>query len=124
MKHLYSATTFVFFTFLAFPSVGQEDRRISGTFENSGFDEFVRQVESQTPYYFDFYPARFDSLKGTGQFVNADLSGILDSLFLYSDYHYFVDPDDKVFVTRGRQIRTEFPVGFFDIRPPQGDLDI
>lgn len=124
MKHLYFATTFVFFTFLAFPSVGQEGRHISGTFENSGFDEFVRQVESQTPYYFYYDPARFDSLTVTGEFVNADLSVILDSLFLYSDYHYFVDPNDKVFVTRGREIRTEFPVGFFDIRPAPGDFDI
>ena len=124
MKHLYFAATFAYCVFLFFPSAGQEVRRISGTFENSGFDEFVRKVESQTPYYFYYDSAQFDSLTVTAEFVDADLAVILDSLFRYTDYHYIVDPDDKVFVTRGREIRTEFPVGFFDVRPPEGDFDI
>src|SRR5690606_32553242 len=107
MKCIYCAAAFIL-TILAFPSVGQKSRVITGNFQGVAFDEFIRQVESQTPYYFYYDPAQFDSLTVTAELANEDLPVVLDSIFLYTDYHYFVSPEDKVFLTRGREIRTEF----------------
>jgi hypothetical protein len=104
--------------------LAQEFHRILGEFQQTPFAEFVKTVEEQTPHYIYYDTKEFDSLTVTGTFREVDLGVVFDSLFQYTDYHYFADPSGKIYLTRGREIRAELPVGFFDVRPVQGEFDV
>lgn len=123
MKQVYRTIKIILLLLIALPAAGQNVQRISGTFQQADFDDFISAVESQTSYFFYYDSTRFDSLTVTGEFTAVELPVVLDSLFQYTDYHYFID-DERVFLTRGREIRLELPVGFFDVRPNQGNFDV
>src|SRR5690606_5665558 len=123
MKQIYRTLFIISLLLPGLSTLAQEFHRIRGEFRQTTFADFVRQVEAQTPHYIYYDPKEFDSLTVTGTFQDADLAVVFDSLFQYTDYHYFADPSGKIYLTRGREIRTELPVGFFDVRPVQGDFD-
>lgn len=124
MKQIYRTLLIVALIFPGVTALAQEFHRIRGEFSQTPFSDFVRQVEAQTPHYIYYDAEEFDSLTVTGTFHDVDLAVVFDSLFQYTDYHYFGDPSGKIFLTRGREIRAELPVGFFDVRPIQGDFDV
>lgn len=124
MKHIYRTLVIVTLLLPGATALAQEFHRISGEFSQSPFADFVQRVEAQTPYHIYYDPKEFDSLKVTGTFHGVDLGVVFDSLFQYTDYHYFADPSGKIYLTRGREIRAELPVGFFDVRPVQGEFDV
>ncbi|WP_144914583.1 TonB-dependent receptor [Mucilaginibacter frigoritolerans] len=84
---------------------------ISGDFHQATITQFVNDIESKSNYHFYYDPAGFDSLKITLQVNNKPLETILDMAFSNTDFHYAID-ENKVFLTKGRQIKTELAPGF------------
>ncbi|WP_266363998.1 TonB-dependent receptor [Tellurirhabdus rosea] len=87
---------------------------ISGRFERLPFGQFAERIEQQSPYRFFFNPKETDSLTVT---VNADhqpLPALLKLVFAGTDFQFAIDARQRVFVTKGRSIRTDLPIGFFD----------
>jgi CarboxypepD_reg-like domain/TonB-dependent Receptor Plug Domain len=124
MKQIYNAVFVFSLLSLAMPAVGQTTEPVSGNFEQAKFDDFIKAVESQTSYHFYYDRRQFDSLKITANYERVDISTVFDTLFRYTDYHYLIDSASHIFLTKGHEIRTELPVGFFDKQPDQRDFDV
>lgn len=88
--------------------------------KNSRFSQFATEAESQTSYKIYFSPSQVDSLSVNIQASGQPLTVVLDTLFSGTDYHYAIY-DNKIFITKGRHLHTELPVGFFDHNVAQKD---
>jgi len=73
--------------------------------------QFVNELESKSGYHFYYDPIPFDSLKITLQADQKPLETILDMAFKSTDFHYAI-VQQEVFLTKGRQIKTELAPGF------------
>ncbi|QHV99574.1 TonB-dependent receptor [Spirosoma endbachense] len=91
----------------------QADKPISGDFTNLRFEQFAKQIESQTPYCFFYNPSDIDSLIVNVQATNQPLRAILRQLFEGSKYFFAIDQNQRVYITFDRPIQTELPVGYF-----------
>lgn len=103
-KHIILSVFFLAGTFCA---VGQQSPGISGEFSDLSFEQFARKVESQSRYHFFFNPAQTDSLRINFSASAVALKDILDKLFTHTDFHYAIDEDNEVFITRTFRIRTD-----------------
>ena len=126
MKHFYLAILISFATVLATtPSWGQDrENLISGDFQELKFSDFIQRVEAQTSYFFYFDKTQFDSLTVSFKAEQQTLKAILDSLFTDTKFYHLISKSGKVYLTKGREIRDELPVGFFDSKAGQEDFDI
>src|SRR5882757_9732313 len=82
---------------------------ISGDFQNLDFPQFARKIQSLTPYHFYFNPAQLDSLRIHCSVNNKTLPQVLDQVLTGTPFHYSIDGDNHVFITRGLTIRTDLP---------------
>ncbi|MGN6248790.1 MAG: TonB-dependent receptor [Ginsengibacter sp.] len=107
----------VFFVVLLFCSVGsyaqQNDNLVTGNFQNANFNEFVRRVEAQTNFHFYYEPSQFDSITINISVKDAHLPSILDRIFNNTQWHYTIDKDNNVFITKGFSLAANLPYGFF-----------
>lgn len=85
---------------------------IQGSFKNLTFSQFVARIESQTNYRF-YYKGEADSLVVNLEAVSMSLASVLDTLLSGTEYQYGIH-ENKVFITKGRPIHTQLPVGFFE----------
>ena len=92
----------------------EHDNLITGNFQNATFNEFVKKVEVQTDFHFYYEAAQFDSLAITLSVKEAHLPSVLDRVFANTNWHYIVDKNNNVFITRGFEIAAELPYGFFN----------
>ncbi|MEX2232301.1 MAG: TonB-dependent receptor [Cyclobacteriaceae bacterium] len=77
------------------------------------FDDVVETIEKQSPYRF-FYDKRWtDSLSVNIRAERKAIGEILEEIFRGTVFHFAVDPDYSIFITRERQILAELPPGFF-----------
>ncbi len=91
---------------------GQEKaQQISVDFLNVSFDLFIGDLERQTGYTFFYDPERFDSLQVTMQARNQPLHSVLSALFKDTDFHFSIDPSNRVFITQKTPIITRLPSG-------------
>jgi hypothetical protein len=96
----------------------QVDRKvISVDFQQATVAQFVNDLQSKTGFRFYYDPASFDSLRVTLQVTSKPLETILDMAFSNSDYHYAITNAQQVFLTRGREIKTQLAAGFFNAAP-------
>ncbi len=86
---------------------------ISGTYDEWDFDAFARVIEAAYPYHFYYNPAQTDSICIHLTAQNQTLEQILNRIFQGTSYHYSIDAEGQVFVTKGLQIRMDLPEGFF-----------
>jgi hypothetical protein len=108
---------FCSFTLLLFSlnSFAQDrDNLISGNFHEITFHEFVEKVEAQTDFHFYYDPSQFDSLTITLAVSNAHLQAVLDKIFNYTKWHYTIDKDNQVFISKGFSLSANLPYGFFN----------
>jgi len=84
---------------------------ISVNFQKVTIGQFVNELESKSGYHFYYDPIPFDSLKITLQVDEKPLETILDMAFKSTDFHYAI-VQQEVFLTKGRQIKTELASGF------------
>jgi hypothetical protein len=95
-------------------SFGQErENLITGNFHEVTFNEFVQKIEAQTDYHFFYEPSQFDSISITISVSNAHLQSVLDKIFSNTNWHYFIDKENHVFVTKGFVLSANLPYGFF-----------
>lgn len=99
--------------FCAGTVAAQDSPRISGTFNESKFEEFVTELERQTSFHFFYKREWTDSLRITLTAANERLEKVLDQAFAETDLHYGID-ENSVYVVKGRQLLTDLPVDFFN----------
>ncbi len=78
--------------------------------------QFINDIESNSNYHFYYDPLQLDSLRITLQVSDKPLETILDLAFSNTDFHYAITSQMQVFVTKGRQIKTELAPGFIENR--------
>ena len=105
--------SFCFLFFLQIASAQQSNiKLISVNFRQATSAQFVNDLESKSSYHFYYDPVSFDSLKVTLQVNDKSVEAILDMAFKNTDYHYAITQQQQVFLTKGRQIKTELAPGF------------
>lgn len=97
------------------------DPLISGDFSQVRFSQFVKAVEAQTlsktssetPYRFFYDPADTDSLIVNLRADKQPLQALLKQVFDGTKFSYSIDNQHQIYITAGRPIRTQLPIGFF-----------
>src|ERR1700733_13045161 len=92
-------------------AIAQQSKLISVNFQQATIAQMVNDIESKSSYHFYYDPVMSDSLKTTLQVNDKSVEAILDLVFKNTDYHYAVT-QQRIFITRGRQIRTDLAAGF------------
>jgi len=89
------------------------DNLVSGNFHEATFNEFVQKIESQSNFHFYYDASQFDSITITISVTNAHLPSVLDKVFSNTNWHYTIDNENQVFITKGFALATQLPYGFF-----------
>src|SRR5665213_887279 len=74
---------------------------VTGNFNEVTFPEFFQKIEKQTLFHFYYDPAQFDTITITINVSNAHLPSVLDKVFSNTDWHYIIDNENQVFITKG-----------------------
>ena len=87
---------------IAFASHAQDNNNnfITGDFKQISFEEFVKKIELQSPYYFYYDATQTKGLVINISVSNAHLPSLLDKIFEHTDLKYFIDKQDHVFITQ------------------------
>jgi hypothetical protein len=116
MRKVYLLSSFFLF-FLQVTLAQQRIVKISANFQQATIAQVVSEVESKSTYHFYYDPIQFDSLRVTLQVNQVALETVLDMAFKNTDFHYAITPQQQVFLTKGRQIKTELATGFTEAVP-------
>lgn len=88
---------------------------ISCNFQQATIAQFAADLESKSSAHFYYDPTQFDSLRVTLQITEQPLESILYAAFKNTNYHYAITSSQQVFITKGRQIKTDLAPGFITI---------
>ncbi|MDB5143044.1 MAG: TonB-dependent receptor, partial [Mucilaginibacter sp.] len=117
MKKIYFLG-FLLLVFFKLANAQNDDKKlISVNFQQAKIEQVASELESKTGYHFYYNPAQFDSLKVTLQATDKSLEAILYMAFNKTDFHFAITQQQQVFLTKGREIRTELASGFFNTQP-------
>ncbi|MBE7170663.1 MAG: TonB-dependent receptor [Williamsia sp.] len=102
--------------------LGQEKSRlVSGDFSGLTMQEFVRRLETQTPYHFYYTSSQFDSIRINLSVQAQPLDKVLAAaLPADSAFQVAIDETDNVFITKGFSIQTSLPTDFLGTRKEAG----
>jgi hypothetical protein len=116
MKILLPLIIFTCSIFLSGASYAQNtpEKKITIRLDSARFDDFVKQVESQTGYYFYYEKSRFDSLTFDLNANNLSIREVLDQVFKGSEFEYAIDAQKRIYITHGQRIITQLTPGLFD----------
>ncbi|CAG5007397.1 hypothetical protein DYBT9275_04036 [Dyadobacter sp. CECT 9275] len=116
MKKLLHLSFLIGFLLSARNGFGQAvpEKLISMKLDSARFNEFVKQVESQSGYFFYYDATRFDSLTLDLNIVNQPIRKVLDEVFKGSEFEYAIDAQKRIFITEGQRIITQLQPGIFD----------
>ncbi|MCK5368393.1 MAG: hypothetical protein KAQ62_07560, partial [Cyclobacteriaceae bacterium] len=96
-------------------SFGQQSELIiSGKYENTPFDLFVKDIESQLPVEFMYHPQMADSVFITAIFNNEKLNKGLNRVFKELNFNFFINEQKQIIITQNYKIRADLPINFFD----------
>jgi len=112
MKKIYFLS-FCFLVFFKLANAQDDKKLISVNFQQAKIEQVVSELESKTGYHFYYNSVQFDSLKVTVQVNQVPLETVLNAAFNKTDFHYAIS-GQQVFLTKGREIRTELTTGFFN----------
>src|ERR1700761_8513572 len=112
MRHLYIAFMFVILSVRVAFSQATGERLIDADYKQFTIGQIVNDIEAKTSYHFYYNPATFDSLRITLNVTQKPVNFILQQAFKNTRYTYAISGQD-VFLTRGRDVRTELALGFF-----------
>jgi hypothetical protein len=105
-KNLLAAWVLIFAGYLS-PALGQDQVLLTVNLNNASLNDFVGAVESQSSYHFYFRASDFDSFSVTVSAERKTLGFILDEAFRNTPYHYAIDPQLNVFLTKDVVITTQ-----------------
>ncbi|PWT73066.1 MAG: TonB-dependent receptor [Bacteroidetes bacterium] len=77
---------------------------ITASFNQANLEQFVSEIEKQTGLRFYFDPALTDSIKISANPVAEPLEKVLDKAFSTTEFSYFIDDENQVFITKGASI--------------------
>jgi hypothetical protein len=89
-------------------------KKITMRLDSARFNEFVKQIESQTDYYFYYDATRFDSLTLDLNVTDLTVREVLDQVFRGSEFEYAIDDEKRIYVTQGQRIITQLQPGLFN----------
>ncbi|HEX6223862.1 MAG TPA: TonB-dependent receptor [Chryseolinea sp.] len=112
MVLFYRITFFLCFTMVAELALAQE-ARITGSFNNVSFEKFASEIESKTNFHFYFNPQSTDSLSITASPQNQPIQELLGQVLAGTDFHFVIDGNNNIYITRERQILADLPDDFF-----------
>ncbi|HVU95179.1 MAG TPA: carboxypeptidase-like regulatory domain-containing protein [Puia sp.] len=82
------------------------ENRLSLSLSHARLDSLVSRIEAQIPVRFYYDATSFDSLDVDLNVSNIPLDQLLDQLFRNTAFHYAIDADGNVFLTKGWTIQT------------------
>lgn len=91
------------------------EKRITATFNDSSFEQFVKEAETQTGCYFYYEASQLDSLKITLQAKEQPLVAVLLQVFKDTEFKFSIDDQLRVFVTSDQALITQLPSNLFDL---------
>ena len=95
------------------PPPGHPVPLISGSFTGIKIGDLVRAIEAAAPVHFYYDSTQFDSLEIDLTVKAQPLDLVLDQLFRGTAFHYAIDAEGHVFLSKGWIIQTQLPPGFF-----------
>ena len=90
------------------------DLVVSGKYEQTPFDLFVKDVERQVPVEFLYHPQMVDSFYVTAIFNNEGLNRALKRVLEGKQLHFFINNRNKVILTKDYEVRNDLPFNFFE----------
>jgi len=116
----------VFFILVFFYSAAsaQDTARFSITLNGRPFEELVRAIEQSSAYHFFYDPAETDSLSVGVTASRASLAQLLDQVFEKTLFHYAIDGNNRVFITKKFFVNTSLPAGFFNPQKSTGPAPV
>ena len=106
---------FLLFTLIVGNANSQSnDFVITGQYENTPFNLFFKDIESQIPVEFMYHPRMVDSLFVTAIFNKEPLKRGLTRVFNTVQLHFFINDNNQIIVTQGYEIQADLPFNFFD----------
>src|SRR6266404_2446527 len=106
------ALVFLLFLFAGSSAFAQEEpahppqKGVTLTLSHAPLDSLVRRIEANLPVRFFYDATQFDSLDVDLSVKDIPLDQLLDQLFRNTPYHYAIDEDGNVFLTKGWMIQT------------------
>ncbi len=91
---------------------GQEDQRITITFDNTPLKEALLQLEEKVPYSFYFDETWLKDHRVTKGYDKKKLRAVLNELFEETNLNYFIK-DDRVILLNNSVVNPELPFDFF-----------
>ncbi|MBN7813830.1 TonB-dependent receptor [Algoriphagus pacificus] len=112
---------FTFFICLIFDLFAQTNKgvRISGTFIGTPFSTFAERVEAESSVRFFYKKEDVDNLQVNLQASDTELRLVLDQIFANSGLTYTIDSSQRIWVSKGTKIVTDFPLDYFLVRERQ-----
>ncbi len=114
MEKILALVILVLFLFSFESNAQEKDYEISGKYESTPFELFVKDIERQIPVEFMYHPQVVDSFFVTGIFNNESLTKVLTRVFRGTQIHFYLNENNQLILTQGYEIRTELPINFFD----------
>ncbi len=93
---------------------GQEIKRNNCVFVNCPFEKFADSVEKQYECRFFYDSADINDLTINVNLKQATLQQLLQRAFLNSTYHFAIDIDGNVFISKQATIKTSLPLSLFE----------
>lgn len=100
-------------------AVAQKRTLVTGTFSGK-FDAVILQLEEQTDFHFYYDHQWTDTLVVSFEAQQQPIDGVLLKLLAGTDLRGTVDKNLNVFITRGRELMTKLPEGFFPDKGKSG----
>ena len=100
--------------FSFFLAHGQDTTRITADFNGNTFRQFVHSIEASTLYHFYYDAEETDSLTVNVKAMRSPLPQLLDQVFQKTLFHYAIDLDNRVFITKKVIVNTVLPEDFFN----------
>jgi hypothetical protein len=121
MKPVYTALVLVVFTLLGLSGHAQQaEKTVTGDFSHLPFEQFARQLESQTAYRLYFDPKAVDSLFVTVQARAQPVRAVLQQALQNTAFHFVIDDENRVFVTAGAVISPALAADFYEPKAATG----
>src|ERR1700761_8564015 len=98
-------------------SQSANEKQIDVNFQHATMGQVASDIESKTNYHFYYNPADVDSLRITLQATQKSVSYILEQALKGTRCYYAIS-GREIFITKGREIKTELSEGFFSNEKP------
>ncbi|HTH82849.1 MAG TPA: TonB-dependent receptor [Mucilaginibacter sp.] len=98
-------------------SQSANEKQIDVNFQHATMGQVASDIESKTNYHFYYNPADVDSLRITLQATQKSVGYILEQALKGTRCYYAIS-GREIFITKGREIKTELSEGFFSNEKP------